>query len=100
MMVRLHITQQHGRAINGVDDDVDFSIVEEISNSRSPRWNQTGKPRSHDRRNVFKLAITSVMKEQRPLGITRAPVMVACVRIDVPVDLKEVFPSVVVVVDE
>ena len=47
MMVRIHVAQQNGRTIDGIDDHVDLAIVEEVAECRAARRDHVGKPRSH-----------------------------------------------------
>ena len=105
MMVRIHVAQQHGRAVDGVDDHVDLAVVEQVAKGRAARRDDVGQAGALDRRNVLEFPLLSacvrhVVKQQRPLGKGGAPVVLVHLRVDVAVDHEQVEPAVVVVVEE
>src|ERR1035441_1436115 len=105
MMIGINITEQYGRAINRVDDDINLPFVEQVAKGRSTRRNDRCQTRSLDRRNIFEFPILAssvrdVVKEQRAFGEGRAPIVLVHLRVDVAVDHEEIEPAVVVVVQD
>ena len=96
MTVRIDVLQEDRRPIDGADDDIDFSVVEQIAEGCPATRCRRCKPRSLDRRYVLEFPIMRVSIKQGPLSKGGAPVVLVHLGIDVAVDHHQVFPAVVV----
>jgi hypothetical protein len=100
VVVGIHIAEEHRRPVDGAYDDIDLAVVEEIAKGRAATRNHIREAGPGHGRNVFEFAIFEIVEQQRPLRIAGAPVMIARVWIDMAVDLEDIQPSIVVVVDK
>ena len=101
VVVRIHVAKQHRNAIHIVDDHVDLAVVEDVAKCGAAANADDCKPGSLDRRNQLELAVLQVVVQKRALAIAGPPLRVFIhFRIDVPIDDQQIFPPVIVVVEE
>ena len=104
MMIGIHVAQQHRRSVDGIDDHIDFAVVEQVAEGRAARGDHDCQPGALHRRDVLEFpvlrSVGHVVKQQRPLRTGRAPVVLIHLRIDVAVHFKQIEPAVIVVVEE
>src|ERR1700761_8539067 len=100
MVIGIDIAQQRRREIHIVDDNIDPAIIEEVAKGCTARRNDKGKTRSFDRWHQVKVLALLVVKQQGAFGVGGTPVVLVDHGINVAVDEKQIFPAVVVVVEE
>ncbi len=105
VLVGIHVAQQDRRTVDGIDDDVDFAVVEQVAEGRAAGGDNVGEAGSLDGLDVFKFAVFAVdvgdvMEEQGALGEGGSPVVLVHLGIHVAVDFEEVEPAVVVVIEK
>src|SRR5580698_2367819 len=100
VFIGIYVAEQDGRGVEGVDHDVDLSVVEEVSEGGATTGRHHGEAGVLYGRDELELFAFHVAIEKRALGEGGAPVVFIDSRVDVAVDHHEVFPTVVVVVDE
>src|ERR1700757_2776340 len=100
VMVRAHVAKQYRCGVERVDHDIDFAVVEKISEGRASAGSNYGKPCALDWRNQLELLAVQIVVEQRALGKTCTPILFVDLRIDMAIDPHDVFPAIIVVSDE
>ena len=93
MVVGVDVAQQDRRPVDGIDDDVDLAVVEEVAEGRAASGDDIGEPGADDRLDVLEDALLwllagHIVEEQRALGPACAPVVLVHLRVDVAVDLE------------
>src|SRR6185437_449718 len=87
-------------AVERIDHNVEFAVVEEVADGHASAYIERGQRGAFDRRLNFKLFAIDVVEEQGTLFPGGSPGGVIDLGIDMAVCDDEVFPAVVVKVEE
>src|SRR5512142_3353600 len=77
--------QELGRAVDGVHDDIDVTVVVEISEGTASCGDRLVDPRPGLQRYVFEPPITEILVEELALRVSRLGLQLLDLGIDVPV---------------
>ncbi len=99
-LVRVHVAQKHRMVVHHVDDRVQLAVIEQIAHRHAASCNHHCEARALNRRHIFKFLAELVVEQHRPLLPTCSPCVFVGLRVDVPVRHEQIFPPVVVVVQE
>src|SRR5262249_43409173 len=86
--------------IDVVQNNIDFSVVEEVSERRSARRDDRREPASGCRRNFFEPRSIEISKELRPLRPSRAPIQRISNWVNLAIRHKQIEQAVVVEIEE
>src|SRR5215831_4152512 len=86
--------------VDVVHNDVQSSITVEIAYGHAARAPGLRQGAPWRRAYTFEFPGAQIAKQQRLLSVTRTPLMLVNRRIDMPVSHKQVFPTIVVVIQE
>ena len=100
VLIGVDVPQQHGRVVDAVDGDVDFAIVENVAEARASARNDQGEASPFDGRHHFEFGTFQIVQEVGALRVGRTPLEPVGLGIDVAVDGEQVFPAIVIVIDE
>lgn len=99
--VRIDIAEQSGSMVDAVDDDIDLSVVEDITETGAAPREYICQPGTDYRRHKLKfLSLIDVVEQQRPLRERCAKIVFVNFREDMAVDKENVLPAIIVVIDK
>src|SRR5205809_6521767 len=94
------VPQQHGRAVEIVDHDVDVPVLVEVAKSGSARRAGLRQRLPGGCGDFLERAVPEIAIKQLPLTVITPGIGAFDLGIDVPVDHEQVQPAVVVVIEE
>src|SRR5690348_9814772 len=98
--LRGFIPQKNRRAVEHGHDDVLAAIVSEVCDRRPSPDITTGQSGPRTRRNLGELAVPFVVEQERMFRVSYAEGMLINLRIYMPVSNENIFPSVIVEINE
>src|SRR6185437_9090637 len=100
VVVGVYVAQQDGMSVKRIDHYIDLAIIKQITESCAPPRRDNSQPGSFHRRNRRKFLAAIIMEKLRPLREACPPVLLVHSRIYVSIHGENIFPAVVVVVEE
>src|SRR5271169_4788342 len=100
LLVASIIAKQRWRIVHVQDEGVDVAVVVVVAEGGAAAGKMLGDAGSHFRRYVFEAAIAEIPVNESRILVSLAEAVVINLRVDVSVDLNDVWPAIVVVVDK
>src|SRR6266568_2733223 len=100
MVIGIDIAQEHRYLVHVGDNNIDFAVVEYISECASSTYTHCGESGAFHRWREFELSVLQVAKQERALSIRSSRLSLIDCWVDMPVDDQKIFPSVIVVVEK
>ena len=101
VVVVVYVFEQDGDSVHVADDDVDFAPVEDVAKGSAAAYGDDCESGALDGGDFGEFTVFEVVEQLVALGVAGAPLGVLVdLGVDVAVGDEEVFPAVVVIVEE
>src|ERR1051326_3769863 len=97
---RSDILQNRRLSIDIVDDHIEASVAVEVADGDAARAPGLRECSARPGADSLESAVAQIMKQQSLLRVTGAPLMLVDRRIHMTIRHEEIFPTVVVIIDE
>src|SRR5580698_132201 len=94
------VTKQTGVVVECVDDNIQFAVIEQVSDGHSAAGVESGECGAFDSGLKIEFLSVNVAEEERALCPGGSPGCVVDLRVDVPIGDDKILPSIVVEVQK